>query len=74
MGWAVNTSRENSNIIAIGFDEGSVVVRIGSDDPVVSMNNGKVLWSKSMEILASNLKAIDLLENKSGSRVDISSK
>lgn len=48
MGWAADTSRENSNIIGLGFDEGSVIVRIGSDDPVVSMNNGKVLWAKSM--------------------------
>ncbi len=48
MGWTVDTSRENSNIIGIGFDEGSVIVRIGSDDPVVSLSNGKVLWAKSM--------------------------
>ena len=51
-----------------------MIVRIGSDDPVVSMNNGKILWAKSMEILTSNLKAIDLQKNKSGERVDISSK
>jgi hypothetical protein len=31
MGWAVDTSRENNNIIGIGFDEGSVIVRIGAD-------------------------------------------
>lgn len=74
MGWAAGTSKENTNIIGIGYDEGSVIVRIGSDDPVVSMNNGKVLWAKSMEILTSNLKAIDLIENKPGERVDISSK
>jgi coatomer subunit beta' len=60
MGWVVDTSRENNNIIGIGFDEGSVIVRIGSDDPVVSLSNGKVLWAKSMEILIANLKAIDL--------------
>lgn len=48
MGWTVDTSRENSNIIGIGFDEGSVIVRIGSDEPVVSLSNGKVLWAKSM--------------------------
>lgn len=60
MGWAVDTSRENNNIIGIGFDEGSVIVRIGADEPVVSLANGKVLWAKSMEILSANLKAIDL--------------
>lgn len=48
MGWAVDTSRENTNIIGIGFDEGSVIIRIGSDEPVVSFSNGKILWAKSM--------------------------
>ena len=48
MGWVVDTSRENNNIIGIGFGEGSVVIRIGSDEPVVSLSNGKVLWAKSM--------------------------
>lgn len=60
MGWVVDSSHENSNIIGIGFDEGSVIVRIGSDEPVVSISNGKILWAKSMEILSANLKAIDL--------------
>lgn len=31
MGWAVDVSKENSNIVACGFDEGSVIVRIGAD-------------------------------------------
>lgn len=60
MGWTIDSSRENNNIIGIGYDEGSVIVRIGSDEPVVSLSNGKILWAKSMEILAANLKAIDL--------------
>ena len=74
MGWATDISKENPNIIGIGFDEGSVVIRIGSDEPVVSLSNGKVLWVKSMEVYTTNLKAIDLSENRSGDKVNLNSK
>lgn len=50
----------------MGYDEGSVVFRIGSDEPVVSLSNGKAIWAKSMEIHSANLKAVDLESNKSG--------
>lgn len=35
--WSIDTVKDNSNIIAIGYDEGTVVIKIGSDEPVVSM-------------------------------------
>ncbi len=35
--WSIDIGKENSNIIAFGFDEGTVVIKIGSDEPVVSM-------------------------------------
>ncbi len=35
--WAIDISKENPNIMAFGFDEGTVVVKVGSDEPVVSM-------------------------------------
>ena len=59
MGWAVAISSEDRNIIAMGYDEGSVIVKIGSDDPVVSISNGKLIFTKSMEVYSANLKAVD---------------
>ena len=59
MGWAAAISPDDKNIIAFGFDEGSVVVKIGSDDPVVSISNGKLIFTKSMEVHSANLKAVD---------------
>ena len=59
MGWAVAISPEDRNIIAFGYDEGSVLVKIGSDDPVVSISNGKLIYTKSMEVYSANLKAVD---------------
>ena len=35
--WALDVVKNNSNIIGIGYDEGTVVIKIGSDEPVVSM-------------------------------------
>jgi len=35
--WSLDVVKSNSNIIGIGYDEGTVVIKIGSDEPVVSM-------------------------------------
>ena len=35
--WSIAICKENTNIIGIGFDEGTLVLKIGSDEPVVSM-------------------------------------
>lgn len=48
MGWSCAVGVENTNVLGIGFDEGSVVLKIGSDDPVVDIHNGKVLYAKNM--------------------------
>lgn len=45
--------------MAFGYDEGSVLIKIGSDDPVVSISNGKIIWTKSMDVYSANLKAVD---------------
>ena len=33
----IDISKENSNVVGLGYDEGTVVIKIGSDEPVVSM-------------------------------------
>jgi coatomer subunit beta' len=44
--WALAATKE-SNMLACGFDEGCVVVELGSDDPVASMDStGKIVWAK----------------------------
>jgi coatomer subunit beta' len=60
--WSMDIGKENPNILAIGYDEGTVVIKIGSDEPIVSMNNGKVLWAKNLDIRTSNLKAINVAD------------
>jgi coatomer subunit beta' len=34
--WTIDIGKED-NIIAIGYDEGTIVIKIGSDEPIVSM-------------------------------------
>lgn len=56
--WCVDIGKDNNNILAFGYDEGTVVVKIGSDEPVVSMNNGKIIYAKNCDINTANLKAV----------------
>ena len=43
--------------IGMGFDEGVVVIRLGKEEPAVSMDNtGKIIWAKFSEIETAILK------------------
>lgn len=41
--WSIDVGADNT--IAFGFDEGTVVVKLGQDEPVVSMSQGKVVYA-----------------------------
>ncbi len=56
--WALAATKE-SNMLACGFDEGCVVVELGSDDPVASMDaTGKIVWAKNNEIQTANVRGL----------------
>ncbi|XP_047351448.1 coatomer subunit beta' isoform X1 [Vespa velutina] len=57
--WTIACMR-GSNNVAIGYDEGSVMVKVGREEPVVSMDSlgGKIVWAKHSEIQQVNLKAL----------------
>lgn len=56
--WALAATKD-SNMLACGFDEGCVVVELGSDDPVASMDStGKVVWAKNNEIQTANVRGV----------------
>ncbi|CDW55672.1 coatomer subunit beta' [Trichuris trichiura] len=47
------------NTVAIGYDEGSIIIKLGREDPAVTMDSsGKILWCRNMEIQQANVKAI----------------
>eukprot|EP00971_Amphidinium_carterae_P266164 5279779-Amphidinium_carterae.1 len=56
--WSV-TVMKGSNAAAIGYDEGTVVIKLGSEEPIASMHAGKVIWAKGNEIQTTNLKQVD---------------
>lgn len=55
--WAVG-SLKGSNMLALGYDEGTVVIKLGREVPAVSMDqNGKIIWARHNEIQTASIKA-----------------
>ncbi|CAD6939087.1 unnamed protein product, partial [Tilletia laevis] len=53
--WSI-AYKKTGNDFALGFDEGAVVIKIGKEEPSVSMDNsGKLVWAKNAEVLGTNL-------------------
>ena len=44
--------------MAFGFDEGTVVIKIGKENPLATFSNGKVVWVKQNEVSTFNLKLL----------------
>lgn len=56
--WSVGVCK-GSNSIAIGYDEGAVMIKVGKEEPVASMDaSGKVIWAKHSEIQTVNIKSL----------------
>jgi len=61
--WCVSYQRGRQGI-AIGFDDGAVVVKMGREEPAVSMDgSGKVIWARHSEVLTTVIKASDALKD-----------
>jgi len=56
--WSVAVLK-GSNSAAIGYDEGTVVIKLGSEEPIASMHGGKIIWAKGNEIQTANLKLLE---------------
>lgn len=49
--------QKGKQAIAVGFDDGSVVVSLGREEPAVSMDSsGKLVWAKHNEVLSAIIK------------------
>nr|NVI69865.1 coat protein (coatomer) beta' [Cucujiformia] len=50
---------KGSNSVALGYDEGSVIIKLGREEPAMSMDNsGKIVWARHSELQQANLKAL----------------
>jgi len=73
--WTI-TCLKGSNNVALGYDEGSILVKLGREEPAMSMDSsGKLVWAKHSEIQQANIKTIvDQSEIKDGERLTLSVK
>eukprot|EP00591_Stephanopyxis_turris_P006839 CAMPEP_0195518382 /NCGR_PEP_ID=MMETSP0794_2-20130614/12763_1 /TAXON_ID=515487 /ORGANISM="Stephanopyxis turris, Strain CCMP 815" /LENGTH=947 /DNA_ID=CAMNT_0040647331 /DNA_START=62 /DNA_END=2905 /DNA_ORIENTATION=+ len=69
--WALAATK-TANTLAIGYDEGCVVIAMGSDDPVASMDNsGKIVWSRNNEIQTANVRGVAGDDDTDGDRLSL---
>jgi coatomer subunit beta' len=57
--WAVAVMKD-ANKIAIGYDEGTIVLKLGNEKPVASLdtNTGKLVWAKGHDIQTMSVKGL----------------
>ncbi|XP_055502399.1 coatomer subunit beta' [Leucoraja erinacea] len=72
--WCVASLR-GSNNVALGYDEGSIIIKLGREEPAMSMDaSGKIIWAKHSEVQQANLKAMGDAEIKDGERLPLAVK
>lgn len=72
--WCI-TFRKGSNLVAIGFDKGNVVIQMGNEEPALSMDPvGKIIWAKQSDVFNSVIKASDVANIEDGEILPLSQK
>ncbi|TFK47007.1 coatomer beta [Heliocybe sulcata] len=72
--WCV-ALRKDANEVAVGFDEGAVIIKLGRDEPTFSMDpSGKLVYTRNQEVLSANLQTLQDDVTAEGSRIPISVK
>uniref|UniRef100_A0A672H5A5 Coatomer subunit beta' n=1 Tax=Salarias fasciatus TaxID=181472 RepID=A0A672H5A5_SALFA len=63
---------QGSNNVAIGYDEGSIIIKLGREEPAMSMDSsGKIMWARHSEVQQANLKAMGDTEVMDGERLPL---
>lgn len=45
--------------VVMGYDEGTIMIKIGREEPVASMDNsGKIIWAKHNEVQTVNIRSV----------------
>ncbi|KAF5321445.1 hypothetical protein D9619_000081 [Psilocybe cf. subviscida] len=75
--WCVSLRRD-ANEVAVGFDEGVVVIKLGRDEPTLSMDpSGKLIYTRNHDVLSGNLQTLPAPSEgvvTDGARVPLSTK
>lgn len=65
--------RPQGNKVAVGYDEGVVVVKLGQDEPSFSMDpSGKLVYTRNTEVLSADLQGVADDETPEGQRIPLS--
>lgn len=57
--WTLS-SLKNSNTLTVGYDSGAIVLKLGREEPAMSMDsNGKIVWAKHSELQQANIKTFN---------------
>eukprot|EP01121_Diplochlamys_sp_Union-15-3_P002556 TRINITY_DN1226_c0_g1_i1.p1 TRINITY_DN1226_c0_g1~~TRINITY_DN1226_c0_g1_i1.p1 ORF type:complete len:1025 (-),score=223.71 TRINITY_DN1226_c0_g1_i1:90-3164(-) len=55
--WTIGYQK-GSNHIAVGYDNGTILIKLGREEPAVSMDqNGKIIWTKNNEVVSCNVNS-----------------
>jgi coatomer subunit beta' len=73
--WALAPTPD-ANKLAIGYDEGTIVLKLGNEKPVASLdtNSGKIVWARGHDIQTISLKGLNKAEVSDGEKVAVSPK
>uniref|UniRef100_A0A3B4U7W0 Coatomer subunit beta' n=1 Tax=Seriola dumerili TaxID=41447 RepID=A0A3B4U7W0_SERDU len=67
--WCI-CGQPGSNSVALGYDEGGIIIKLGREEPAMSMDSsGKVMWARHSEVQQANLKAMGEAEMRDGERL-----
>lgn len=63
---------KGSNNVALGYDEGAIMIKLGREEPAMSMDaGGKIIWARHSELQQASLKAIEKEEMADGERLPL---
>ncbi|XP_033953209.1 coatomer subunit beta'-like [Pseudochaenichthys georgianus] len=69
--WCIS-GQAGSNSVALGYDEGSIIIKMGREEPAMSMDSsGKVMWARHSEVQQANLRTMGEAEVKDGERLSL---
>ncbi|KIJ69714.1 hypothetical protein HYDPIDRAFT_120671 [Hydnomerulius pinastri MD-312] len=72
--WCVSL-RKDANEVAVGFDEGIVVIKLGRDEPTYSMDpSGKLIYTRNQQVLSSNLQTLSPAHAADGAALSLAPK
>ncbi|KAK7070650.1 Coatomer subunit beta' [Halocaridina rubra] len=72
--WCISALK-GSNNVCFGYDEGSVMIKLGREQPAMTMDvSGKIVWARHSEIQQANLKAMGDAEIQDGDRLPLAVK